>query len=310
MAVVYIGSNAYYGGLVMFAAAIVVIGGAFLFLSTSLLGVFHKVRKEQDLKLVYLLTGMSVFALIHVTMVLSSLMYKAGVTDCVATLKGGTLFYIEVKPLLFLFLARKASLVQYNANATKWVFIIDYVLIGTYFVYYWSILLIPGIISFTHFVDKSNGLGMCLSAASSSLPSGALVFELVLNVLNLYVFLKPLMAHYKESQALGNTMSGNSKLIGEVIGRNMRGAYVSIFFTCFARLFAIFFAPHLNGNFGLLTIVYGMVVLDETVAICCLMYVCHNAWEFPCSQGGASGTSTATSAGKNSENATEVTGQV
>jgi hypothetical protein len=310
VAIPFIQPAPYYVGLALFYVCAVTLGLCFIFLSTALIGCYHTVRKDQDKQLMYFLTGQSLFALVHVCTIAAALQYKPGM-DCKGYMVGGTFMYIPAKPLLFLFLARKASLVQYSANAGKWLFIADYVMIALYFFYYIIIFAVPGIINVGKFTDPSNGLAICLTSATSSLPSAPLIMEVILNLLNLYMFIKPLRAHQQESKRMGETMSGNSKLLGTVIRRNMIGAIFTIFFTFFTNLYSIVSQQVMGKNLGLLVMIYATVVIDETVQVLCQIYVCHNAWEIPFLQRrAATGATTNTSAGKSSQNGNEVSGQV
>jgi len=301
----FIAPPSYYAGMVMYGIAAVVLWSCFIFVVTSLMGFYHTIRKDQDFKLIYILTTMCLFAGLHCSLVMSSFVYKPPM-NCSFNLFGGTLFYPSVKTLFFIFLARKAKLVQYSANASNWVFILDYTLIGVYFVYYYTILLAPGILTFFHYTDPNDGLGICLyKTAYSTLASGSLVFEVILNVLNLYVFIKPLRAHQKETQALGNSISGHTKVLGEVITRNVKGSATSISFTIFAKILATFVLSKIPGDLGILVVSTGVTVWDETLEILCLLYLSRNAFQIK--QGNVGTTNTI--AGK-SEARREVATQV
>jgi len=298
---VFISLPGYYAGMAMFGIACAVLWISFIFISISLTGFYFKIRRDQDFILIYILTAMCLFAGIHCTMVTASMVYKPPM-DCFAVQRGGTLFFPSVKALFFVFLARKAKLVQYSANASNRVFIAVYVLIGIYFVYYYAILLIPGILSTTNFTDPSNGLGICLyKSAAGYIPSGSLVFEVILNLLNLYMFIKPLRAHELESQAIGNSMSAHTKVLGEVIRRNMKGSVTSIVFTICTKLLSLFVLSKIPGDLGIFTLGTAVTLWDETLAILCLFYVCHNAFEIPCMQQARPAITTNTSAVKNND---------
>jgi len=300
----------YWAGIVLYSISCAILGCVFIFLVTAFFGFYHKIRKDQDIKLIYILATMSLLSTLHTSLVVSSIVYETGM-DCKSREWGATFLLFPAKALLFVFLARKASLVQYNANAVKAVFILDYVIIVMYVIYYCLIMFIPGVLNFSHFTDSSNGLGMCLLSAKGTLPTGSLVFEVTLNVLSLYLFLKPLYAHLRESRVMGQTMSGNSILLGNVIKRNCIGSAITITVTLATRVFAIEYFATITTDLGVQSINFGLVGVDECVAVICLMFLCSNAFEVPCLHRtpGTGGVTTNTSAGKSSENGNEIVGQ-
>jgi len=283
----FIGPTPYYIGIAMYFIGSIVLGSCLVFHILALLGIFVKIRKEQDKVLMYLLTAMNFCGFLHTSFLLNSLMYTPSV-NCRVFQFGGTFFYAFLKPLLFLFLARKAILVQYSGNAAKWAFRLDYSLIVIFFAWELGLMFYPGLENFTHFTDPNNHLAMCIVAFSSSTPTVSTVLETIINLLNLGIFLAPLRAHQLESKNTTSMAGSNSKPLGDVIKRNIRGAACTIFFTFASHISAIVISDYSHGNIGLATIDYGLVCFDETIAVLCVMYVCHNAYVIPCRSTGDS----------------------
>jgi len=306
----FIGATPYYIGIAMYFIGSIVLGSCLIFHILALLGVFVKIRKEQDKILMYLLTAMNLCGFLHTSFLLNSLMYTPSV-NCRVYQFGGTFFYAFLKPLLFLFLARKAVLVQYTGNAAKWAFRLDYSLILIFFAWELGLMFYPGMENFTHFVDPNNHLGMCFVTFSSSTPTVSTILETVINLLNLGIFLAPLRAHQLESKNSTATAGSNSKLLGDVIKRNIRGAACTIFFTFASHISATVVSAASHGNIGLATIDYGLVCFDEMFAVLCVMYICHNAYVLPCvNNSDQKGTMANTSGGKTSVDGAEAVGDV
>lgn len=307
MVVPYIQPAPYYVGIAMYIIGAVVLGSTLIFHILAHLGIVVSIRKEQDRIMMYLLTFMNMCGFIHACMVCASLMYTPS-TNCLSLQYGGTWFYQVVKPILFVLLARKATLVQYTGNAAKWAFRLDYALIAIFLGWEITLMVWPGMEKFSHFTDKTNGLGMCLVSFAAQTPSVSTAMETVINVLNLFIFVAPLRAHQLESRNTTGTAGSNSNLIGAVIRRNMKGTAATILMTWTAKISASVIAANINGNIGLATINYGLVCLDETVAVLAVMYVCHNAYQIPCMpRVDAKGTTTNVSGGKSSVDGNEAT---
>jgi len=273
--------NAYYVGVGFLFLSSIVDGLCVLFVCSGFLGLYHRIRKDQDRTIVYMITTMSILALLHASMTLSS-QYKPDIPCSVAP-SGSNAFYFTYKVFFFVFLARKASMVQYSDNAGRKVFICDYLLIAFYGLFSIALMVIPGLLHVGMFTDAKTGIYLCVINYSSSLPSVSLIVETALNFINLYMFLKPLRAH-KRSMTFGTgNMSANSRILGEVMKKNMTGSTVSIVFTIFAHSFSIINSA-LFDDYGVSTANFSLVVLEETVSLVCCIMLCHNSWDIPCLQ--------------------------
>jgi len=255
-----------------------------MFVILGFLGLWIQLKKDQDRVLLMYLCASVCFAFGATLAVFIFAEHAPNTVDC--RFRNINVFLIGgSKCLYYLFLHRRGSLVQYSGNANKNAFRVSFVLAVLYGLFYALIAFVPGIIVIQGdvYVESTNSAFCNFSFNTTTLSSLALVIEVILSFLNVYLFSKPLRQHLREVQNV-SSMSGNQQALTGVLKRNLSTANISIGFTL-CQLIISWVLQNVvvksTGDYGWAFVGTSFSTLDMLVSDACILYCMMNAWVLP-----------------------------
>jgi len=160
-----------------------------MFMVLGFLGVWFRMRKDQDRQLMALLFISVVSAFASGISVLVFGNHALGSVNCHWRTISSIFIGIS-KTCYYLFLHRRASLVECSGNAHKNVFRAAYVLAWAYMLFYILNSVIPGVVILLGdvYIPSVNAAFCAFSFSTNTLQFIALFLEVVLSFLNVYLF--------------------------------------------------------------------------------------------------------------------------
>lgn len=275
---VYVTASLYNLPVAILSVSIAGEAALFLFFITAYWGKFHKIRKDQDPRLMHLLAlGAFCATLQNAGALLTlSLPLNAGIS-CNVVQRIGNAFHPLTKACFYFFLVRKGENVQYQHNASKWSFRAVNAAILFYVVYLFVVN--QGAVVIKDVFIPGYPVRFCVMSFPTIVAAGVVAFELIVSIWTLYLFIKPLRSHMQEVKGSKNSVGSTPSALSNVLSRNLKGSAVAIA-TTFV-VFFIIFATGSSQDWAFTRFVSSLSHVDNLIGICSLVYVCHNAWEFP-----------------------------
>jgi hypothetical protein len=282
-----------YATFVGLAVLVMTMLSIFLGLAWAKIGV--KIRPDQDRLLIVLVTVMGVCGAIQSALSLS--WFATSETSCRPITNTISVFQAVIKFTFYAFLTRRAQLVQYSQNAGKCTFGFVKVVVVLLFISKLSAAFVPQILTTSVVYFPEVDTFVCVISYTMLQVGAGIVLELILSFSTLYLFLKPLRAHMKETRGLNmTTMTANQSALQEVIARNFRGCFLGTAATIFVLLTNVLVSISYPGDFAALVGALGLSPADIAFNLCLLIYICRGAFELPKRFARLRGTSTQTGA--------------
>lgn len=272
----YASTTAVYIAWAFYSINSIGLGLELIFLLVGYFGLYHKLRKNHDNRLMIFLPLYCFFSLMTSALSHTQIGIPSNANiDC--TILRVTMSFVPVARWFFyLFLTRKAELVKYSGNASRLSFRVLYVFATLYMVWF-SLMLDTSLFSsdtpvyFPNFPAR-----FCLMEYKSWTVGVLVVLEVIASLSALYLFVKPLRAHVKEMKSVTTPRVHD---LSDLLKRNFKASVCAICVS-FVALFVVGASANAQ-DYGLALIGYGMRQFDSMFGVMVLIVLSFKSWEFP-----------------------------